>query len=44
MTAMLPGLFELRKASQAWEMRGRLGVAVQRCPRDSLDLRLHRLE
>ena len=28
---MLPGLCELRKPSQAWEVRGRLGVAVQRC-------------
>jgi hypothetical protein len=44
MTAMPPRLFELRKPSQAWEMRGRLGVAVQRCPRESLDLRLDRLE
>ena len=44
MTAMLPRLFELRKPSQAWEMRRRLGVAVQRCPRNILDLRLDRLE
>jgi len=34
MTAMASRPFELRKPSQARKMRGRLGAAVQRCPRD----------